>query len=57
VHLIIVDVDVDVDVDVGRSDVLSDPVSRQAFHCIRCSACLNVCPVFERTCGHAYGAA
>ena len=26
-----------------------------ALHCIRCSACLNVCPVYERTGGHAYG--
>ena len=30
-------------------------VGRQALHCIRCSACLNVCPVYERTGGHAYG--
>ena len=28
---------------------------RAALHCIRCSACLNVCPVYERTGGHAYG--
>ena len=28
---------------------------REALHCIRCSACLNVCPVYERTGGHAYG--
>ena len=28
---------------------------RQALHCIRCSACLNVCPVYSRTGGHAYG--
>ncbi|WP_406285859.1 lactate utilization protein B [Embleya sp. NBC_00896] len=41
--------------DNGRSDVLSDPVGRQALRCIRCSACLNVCPVYERTGGHAYG--
>ena len=27
----------------------------QALHCIRCSACLNVCPVYSRTGGHAYG--
>src|SRR6202020_3380134 len=32
-----------------------DEVGRQALHCIRCSACLNVCPVYERTGGHAYG--
>ncbi|TDB78378.1 lactate utilization protein B [Micromonospora sp. KC721] len=41
--------------DNGRSAVLADPVGRQALHCIRCSACLNVCPVYERTGGHAYG--
>ncbi len=28
---------------------------RQALRCIRCSACLNVCPVYERAGGHAYG--
>ncbi len=41
--------------DNGRSAVLADSVGRQALHCIRCSACLNVCPVYERTGGHAYG--
>jgi len=41
--------------DAGRADVLADPVGRQALHCIRCSACLNVCPVYERAGGHAYG--
>ena len=35
-------------------EVLADPVGRQALHCIRCSACLNICPVYERTGGHAY---
>jgi L-lactate dehydrogenase complex protein LldF len=35
--------------------VLGDEVGRQALHCIRCSACLNVCPVYTRTGGHAYG--
>jgi L-lactate dehydrogenase complex protein LldF len=43
-------------VDNGRSTVLADEVGREALHCIRCSACLNVCPVYERTGGHAYGA-
>ena len=42
-------------VDAGRTDVLADPVGREALHCIRCSACLNVCPVYERAGGHAYG--
>lgn len=41
--------------DNGRTEVLRDEVGRQALHCIRCSACLNVCPVFEKTGGHAYG--
>lgn len=41
--------------DNGRSRVLSDPIGRQTLRCIRCSACLNVCPVYERTGGHAYG--
>jgi L-lactate dehydrogenase complex protein LldF len=40
--------------DNGRTRVLRDEVGRQALHCIRCSACLNVCPVYERTGGHAY---
>jgi L-lactate dehydrogenase complex protein LldF len=41
--------------DNGRTAVLADEAGRQALHCIRCSACLNVCPVYERTGGHAYG--
>jgi L-lactate dehydrogenase complex protein LldF len=41
--------------DNGRTRVLQDEVGRQALHCIRCSACLNVCPVYSRTGGHAYG--
>jgi L-lactate dehydrogenase complex protein LldF len=43
--------------DNGRSDTLADPTGRQALRCIRCSACLNVCPVYERTGGKAYGSA
>ena len=35
--------------DNGRTRVLADEVGRQALHCIRCSACLNVCPVYSRT--------
>ena len=42
-------------IDNGRTATLADEVGRQALHCIRCSACLNVCPVFERAGGHAYG--
>lgn len=41
--------------DNGRTDTLADEVGRQALRCIRCSACLNVCPVYERAGGHAYG--
>ncbi|WP_026123631.1 LutB/LldF family L-lactate oxidation iron-sulfur protein [Nocardiopsis chromatogenes] len=41
--------------DNGRTDSLADEVGRQALRCIRCSACLNICPVYERTGGHAYG--
>jgi L-lactate dehydrogenase complex protein LldF len=41
--------------DNGRTRVLADAVGRDALHCIRCSACLNVCPVYARVGGHAYG--
>jgi L-lactate dehydrogenase complex protein LldF len=40
--------------DNGRTKVLADPTGRQTLQCIRCSACLNICPVYERTGGHAY---
>ncbi len=46
-HLIILDN--------GRSRILGDPEVREALQCIRCAACLNVCPVYERAGGHAYG--
>ncbi|MGM1058611.1 lactate utilization protein B [Saccharothrix sp. Mg75] len=42
-------------VDNGRTATLADPDGRAALRCIRCSACLNSCPVYERTGGHAYG--
>jgi L-lactate dehydrogenase complex protein LldF len=42
-------------VDNGRTRVLADPDLREALRCIRCGACLNVCPIFERAGGHAYG--
>ena len=41
--------------DNGRTAALADSVGRPALACIRCSACLNVCPVYERVGGHAYG--
>ncbi len=40
--------------DAGRTRVLADPVGRPALRCIRCSACINVCPVYRQTGGHAY---
>lgn len=41
--------------DGGRSRMLAGEIGRQTLRCIRCSACLNVCPVYSRTGGHAYG--
>ena len=41
--------------DNGRSRVLADEVSRETLDCIRCGACLNACPVYRQTGGHAYG--
>jgi iron-sulfur cluster protein len=42
-------------IDNGRSNALNDRVGRDALRCIRCAACLNVCPVYEQVGGHAYG--
>jgi L-lactate dehydrogenase complex protein LldF len=47
VHLVLLDN--------GRTATLADEVGRQVLNCIKCSACMNVCPVYERTGGHAYG--
>jgi L-lactate dehydrogenase complex protein LldF len=41
--------------DNGRSEQLSDPEFRDVLNCIRCGACLNVCPVYRQIGGHAYG--
>lgn len=41
--------------DNGRSRILADPVLRETLLCIRCGACLNVCPVYQTIGGHAYG--
>ena len=40
--------------DNGRSAMLADPVMREALYCLRCGACLNVCPIYRRIGGHAY---
>ncbi len=42
--------------DNGRTSALADPIGREALRCIRCGACLNVCPVYEHAGGHAYEA-
>lgn len=41
--------------DNGRTQILTDSESRETLHCIRCGACLNTCPVYRQTGGHAYG--
>ncbi|WP_303324255.1 LutB/LldF family L-lactate oxidation iron-sulfur protein [Actinomyces radicidentis] len=40
--------------DNGRTKTLADPIGREALHCIRCGACMNICPVYQHTGGHAY---
>jgi L-lactate dehydrogenase complex protein LldF len=42
-------------VDNGRSAQLGDPEFQDLLNCIRCGACLNVCPVYRQVGGHAYG--
>jgi len=46
-HLIIIDN--------GRSRILADEEFREILCCIRCAACLNICPVYGKIGGHAYG--
>jgi L-lactate dehydrogenase complex protein LldF len=41
--------------DNGRSAQLGDPQFQPVLHCIRCAACLNVCPVYKHVGGHTYG--
>ena len=41
-------------VDNGRSNILGTEF-QEALHCIRCAACINVCPVYRHVGGHAYG--
>jgi len=41
--------------DNGRTEILKDPRMREALFCIRCGACLNTCPIYQRVGGHAYG--
>lgn len=41
--------------DNGRSEILRRERERQTLKCIRCGACMNACPVYRQTGGHAYG--
>jgi L-lactate dehydrogenase complex protein LldF len=41
--------------DNGRTRILQDEAARETMLCIRCGACLNVCPVYNNVGGHAYG--
>jgi len=38
-----------------RTEILADPEQRDSLHCIRCGACLNVCPIFKNVGGFTYG--
>ncbi|CAG0984190.1 partial Lactate utilization protein B, partial [Anaerolineae bacterium] len=42
-------------IDNGRRRILADPQFREMLCCIRCAACLNVCPVYGKIGGHSYG--
>src|SRR5690606_1105835 len=42
-------------VDNGRSALLADEHAWETLRCVRCGACLNICPVYRQTGGHAYG--
>lgn len=42
-------------VDNGRTHLLADDEAWEALRCVRCGACLNICPVYRQTGGHAYG--
>ncbi|HKP13944.1 MAG TPA: LutB/LldF family L-lactate oxidation iron-sulfur protein [Blastocatellia bacterium] len=41
--------------DNGRTRILTDEAKRESLYCLRCGACLNVCPVYQKIGGHAYG--
>lgn len=41
--------------DNARTTLLADAEQRDALNCIRCGACLNVCPVYKNVGGHTYG--
>ena len=41
--------------DNGRSEMRNDPVMRESLYCIRCGACMNVCPTYGAVGGHTFG--
>lgn len=41
--------------DNGRSNILASEETRESLYCIRCGACLNICPVYRQVGGHSYG--
>jgi L-lactate dehydrogenase complex protein LldF len=41
--------------DNGRSEILASDETRESLYCIRCGACLNICPVYRKVGGHSYG--
>jgi len=41
--------------DNGRTHILQNPKMRESLYCIRCGACLNVCPIYKNIGGHTYG--
>ncbi|HUK42470.1 MAG TPA: LUD domain-containing protein, partial [Candidatus Acidoferrales bacterium] len=42
-------------VDNGRTELLANPETEEVLKCIRCGACLNICPIFRHVGGHTYG--
>jgi L-lactate dehydrogenase complex protein LldF len=42
-------------IDAGRTALLADPATRESLYCIRCGACMNICPIYRRVGGAAYG--
>ena len=41
--------------DNGRSDIAASEETRESLYCIRCGACINICPVYRQVGGHSYG--
>lgn len=40
--------------DNGRTKLLPDRSKRESLYCIRCGACLNICPVYRKIGGHSF---